>query len=264
MNLYFQCCLHYDNDCLFSGEFGGKYFITNTKDLNRWIKMGFTLFKLGKALYDKSLGDAFEACRSLYDTYKTKEDQDFVAFISQPFLTSQESDSLVKQLREGDPNFFSLFSYSAQTGNWACQKCAQKEAVKRGKAEAPPPAETTSGDSKSQSVDGKSQSPASSATPPSPRSPLKVNIGMGPLKSMTNVIAMLEGDSVSFYGSEADIGKQKPKHVVPKADIVAFAEVDERVSKKKWNFKLVTLKRNYDCVAHNEQDMAMWKKLLSK
>jgi len=34
--------------------------------------MGFTLFQLGKALYDKSLGDAFGACKNLYDQYKQK------------------------------------------------------------------------------------------------------------------------------------------------------------------------------------------------
>jgi len=37
---------------------------------------------------------------------------------------------------------------------------------------------------------------------------MKVNIGMGPLKTMTNVIAILDGENVLFYGSEKDIEKK--------------------------------------------------------
>jgi len=241
---------------------GNKFFVTATKDFNRWIKMGFTLFQLGKALYDKSLGDAFGACKNLYDQYKQKEDTDFIAFISQPFLTSTEQDGLINQLRDGDPNFFDLFRYSAQAGNWACTKCHTKEGIQRGKIQAPSPAATSATPTPASPTPS---SPSANPTSPlSPRSPMKVNIGMGPLKTLTNVIAILEGDKVLFYGAEKDIEKKKTKHEIVKSEIVAFAEIDERINKQKWNFKLVTLKRTYDCVAQNEADLQMWKKLLNK
>jgi len=33
LNLHFQCCLHYDNECMFGGD---KFFVTATKDFNRY------------------------------------------------------------------------------------------------------------------------------------------------------------------------------------------------------------------------------------
>jgi hypothetical protein len=41
------------------------------------------------------------AIKSVYDGYKSKDDKDFNTFISQPFLTSEESDKLINQLRTG-------------------------------------------------------------------------------------------------------------------------------------------------------------------
>jgi len=264
-----------DKECLYSD---GKYFITSTRDINRWIKMGFTLFQLGKAIYDKSFGDALGACLNLYNLYKTKEDGDFVQFISQPFLTSDEQDKLIKQLREADPSFFDMFRYSAQSGNWACLSCWKKEQIARGKMAAPEPTPAPSSTTTTTSSTTTSPTPSSPTSQPSkqessptpgsapsspsaPRSTLKVNIGMGPLNMATNVIAVLKDDKLIFYSDEKDEKKGKVKHELQKSKILIFDEIDERVARKKFAFKLVTSDRRYECHANNETDYTMWKKL---
>jgi hypothetical protein len=53
----------------------------------------------------------------MYGAYKTKDDADFNTFVTQPFLTSEESDKLINQLR--DSGFFDKMEYSAQNGDWS-------------------------------------------------------------------------------------------------------------------------------------------------
>jgi len=54
------------------------------------------------------------AIKSVYDGYKSKDDKDFNTFISQPFLTSEESDKLINQLRTG--KFFEKMVRHTHTG----------------------------------------------------------------------------------------------------------------------------------------------------
>eukprot|EP00615_Pteridomonas_danica_P000966 CAMPEP_0114363176 /NCGR_PEP_ID=MMETSP0101-20121206/26353_1 /TAXON_ID=38822 ORGANISM="Pteridomonas danica, Strain PT" /NCGR_SAMPLE_ID=MMETSP0101 /ASSEMBLY_ACC=CAM_ASM_000211 /LENGTH=306 /DNA_ID=CAMNT_0001509653 /DNA_START=846 /DNA_END=1766 /DNA_ORIENTATION=+ len=58
------------------------------------------------------------AIQDIYNGYKAKDDKDFNTFISQPFLTSEESDKLINQLRAG--KFFEKMEYDAQSGDWVC------------------------------------------------------------------------------------------------------------------------------------------------
>ncbi len=106
-------------NCLFPED---RPFTTETKDWNKWLKIAFSGIKLGKSLIvPASAGDAVSAVKDAYEAYKEKYDKDFLAYISEPFLTSQEQDSLVNQLREA--KFFNIFNYDAQTAHWICTMC---------------------------------------------------------------------------------------------------------------------------------------------
>jgi len=171
LTLYFQCDAK-ENGCLHPKE---KPFKTETGDWAKWLKMSFSLFKIGKAFYDKSPEDVYSNIMNLYGTFQSKEDANFVSYISQPFLTSAEQDSLINQLR--DQRFFDVFEYNAQAGNWMCAKCGNRK--RKGSSEIP-------------------------RDPISPkeglRTHLKVSIGL--LKHLTKVFAVYEENSVSFYESE--------------------------------------------------------------
>ena len=62
-----------------------------------------------------------DSVRQAYDLYKTGEEKDFLSYISEPFLTSNEQDKLITQLREA--RFFDVFNYDPQTAEWACLMC---------------------------------------------------------------------------------------------------------------------------------------------
>jgi hypothetical protein len=78
--------------------------------------------RIGKSIiFPIESGDAVDAVREAYDAYKDKNDKDFLAYISEPFLTSKEQDNLVNQLR--DAQFFDVFNYIVETADWACIMC---------------------------------------------------------------------------------------------------------------------------------------------
>jgi hypothetical protein len=100
----------------------GQTVTTETRDWNQWCKVGFGLVKLGKCAVEAAVGNPMAlasgvgAIADVYKGYRAKDDADFNTFISQPFLTSAESDKLINQLRAG--GFFEKMSYDAQTGSW--------------------------------------------------------------------------------------------------------------------------------------------------
>jgi len=100
-------------------------FTTETLEWNRWLKLGLSAAKLGKSVIS---GDAVadvsgtvDQVKEIFQTYTKKDDAAFLTYISEPFLTSEEQDKLLNQLREG--GFFKKFAYDAQTGNWLCANC---------------------------------------------------------------------------------------------------------------------------------------------
>ena len=116
--LHFVCDKETDR-CLFPKD---RDFTTETKDWNKWLKIAFSGIKIGKAiLTPASAGGAGKAVKEAYDAYKSNNDREFLAYISQPFLTSEEQDNLINQLR--DAKFFNVFSYDAQTAGWLCTMC---------------------------------------------------------------------------------------------------------------------------------------------
>jgi len=117
----------------------GQTVTTETSDWNQWCKVGFGLIKLGKCAVEAAAGNPMAlaggvgAISDVYKGYKTKDDADFNTFISQPFLTSAESDKLINQLRAG--GFFEKMTYDPQEGNWVLNGTltAEETAKKEGK-----------------------------------------------------------------------------------------------------------------------------------
>ena len=118
MKLHFTCGMQ-DERCLFPSD---RSFTTETKAWNKWLKIALSAVKIGAAvIHPVAAGGAVDAVKEAYEAYKTKDDADFISYISQPFLTSEEQDNLIIQLRKA--RFFDMFNYNAQQGNWACIMC---------------------------------------------------------------------------------------------------------------------------------------------
>ncbi len=118
MNLHFACCIQNER-CLYPSD---RSFTTETKAWNKWLKIALSAVKIGAAvIHPVAAGGAVDAVKDAYEAYRSKDDADFISYISQPFLTSEEQDNLIIQLRKA--RFFDMFNYNAQQGNWACLMC---------------------------------------------------------------------------------------------------------------------------------------------
>jgi len=215
-------------------------YVTETHDWAKWLKMSISLIKVGKALYDKSVGDVWGNCQELYATFKGKEDADFRSFISQPFLTSAEQDDLINQLR--GQRFFDLFMYVPQESDWRCVKCGRQVMKVSVKSES----------------NGKVEIPSSPA-PTSAKTKLMVNIGL--FKRMTDMWCEYGDGEMRMYTSQKKVGK-KPKCIIKKVDIVSVTEGDPRLTGNLFMY-VVTKSRTYNVVALTPSDFALWKGLLS-
>eukprot|EP01038_Epipyxis_sp_PR26KG_P004367 gene4367-6179_t len=101
----------------------GLEFPVPSKDWNKWLKVGFTLIQAGKAIIDLGIGNPFgiiktgvDCLADVYNIYKTADDDEFNAYMTNPFLTSTEQDGLLLKLRE--IGFFAKFAYDNQTAGW--------------------------------------------------------------------------------------------------------------------------------------------------
>lgn len=117
--LHFACGCGSDR-CIYPHD---RAFTIESKQWNKWLKVAFTTVKLGKAALIPAVGvgDAVGAIKDIYDIYKTPEQQDYLSYIKEPFLTSEEQDKLVEQLRGA--NFFQVFNYNSKTAKWCCIMC---------------------------------------------------------------------------------------------------------------------------------------------
>eukprot|EP00335_Anophryoides_haemophila_P000181 CAMPEP_0204821250 /NCGR_PEP_ID=MMETSP1018-20131115/6124_1 /ASSEMBLY_ACC=CAM_ASM_000518 /TAXON_ID=46462 /ORGANISM="Anophryoides haemophila, Strain AH6" /LENGTH=93 /DNA_ID=CAMNT_0051924449 /DNA_START=1 /DNA_END=282 /DNA_ORIENTATION=+ len=75
----------------------GEYFKTKTKEVNKWVKVGCSVFSMGKSVLG---GDVGGALGNLADTFSAAKSDDegkghFKALMEEPFLTSSESDKLI-------------------------------------------------------------------------------------------------------------------------------------------------------------------------
>lgn len=64
--------MHKDEECNYPGSKAeeGEFFKTKTKEINKWVKVGSSVFSLGKSVFAgdvggalKSLGNAFSAAK---------------------------------------------------------------------------------------------------------------------------------------------------------------------------------------------------------
>jgi len=103
----------------------GSTFTTETLEWNRWLKLGLSSAKLGKSVLSGDfLGyvpGTVDQVKEMYKAYSKKDDAAFLKYISEPFLTSEEQDQLLGQLRKA--GFFKKFAYDAQTATWVCANC---------------------------------------------------------------------------------------------------------------------------------------------
>mmetsp|Transcript_77214 Transcript_77214/g.184883 ORF Transcript_77214/g.184883 Transcript_77214/m.184883 type:complete len:799 (+) Transcript_77214:48-2444(+) len=103
----------------------GSTFTTETMEWSRWLKMGLSAAKLGKSILSAdAIADVpgvVDQVKGLFSLYNKDEGEDFMTFISEPFLTSQEQDKLLNQLRAA--SYFENFRYDSQTASWFCVNC---------------------------------------------------------------------------------------------------------------------------------------------
>lgn len=97
--LHFECCRT------------KREYPIKSHEWNKWLKMGFSLAKSSKAIIDIGTGNPLgllttgaDAVKGIYEAYKSKDDDEFNTYITNPFLTSAEQDGLINKLR--DQGFF--------------------------------------------------------------------------------------------------------------------------------------------------------------
>jgi hypothetical protein len=118
LQLHYVCGMQTER-CLYPLD---RPFLTETKEWSKWLRIAMSAVSIGKAvIFPFETSDAIDSVRQAYNLYKTGEEKDFLAFISEPFLTSTEQDKLVAQLREA--RFFDVFNYDPQTAEWTCLMC---------------------------------------------------------------------------------------------------------------------------------------------
>ena len=119
-------CGHGGGQCRFPAD---RAFTTETKAWSKWLKVAFSAVTLGKAgLVPAGPEEALGHLKDIWSSYSEKDaDSDFLAYIREPFLTSEEQDALVKQLRAA--KFFNDFNYDARSARWGCTMCVQPQAA---------------------------------------------------------------------------------------------------------------------------------------
>eukprot|EP00027_Filamoeba_sp_ATCC50430_P009887 CAMPEP_0168561100 /NCGR_PEP_ID=MMETSP0413-20121227/11411_1 /TAXON_ID=136452 /ORGANISM="Filamoeba nolandi, Strain NC-AS-23-1" /LENGTH=447 /DNA_ID=CAMNT_0008592441 /DNA_START=21 /DNA_END=1360 /DNA_ORIENTATION=- len=124
LKLHFACS-RMDADCMFNMN---NTFTTETKDWNKWLKLGVSGVSLAQKIYNKDIMATITEIKNAYSILQSTEDSDFATYMQEPLLTSDEQDKLINQLR--DAKFFDSFQYDAQLGGWSCPSCLNKAAMK--------------------------------------------------------------------------------------------------------------------------------------
>jgi hypothetical protein len=142
IQLHFVCCRATDpGSCMHADR--AHSFVTSTKEWARWIKIGVSLHAAGKATLNLAASEieapgeaaaagksALGAFKAVYQSFKAPNDgqgeaEQFEDMMAQPFLTTEESERLLNQLRS--TKFFELFSYDPQCAGWCCPRCRRKD-----------------------------------------------------------------------------------------------------------------------------------------
>ena len=98
-------------------------FPIESKEWSKWLKMGFSLAKAGKAVFDIGTGNPLglistgvNCVKDIYSAYKENDEDEFNTYITEPFLTSTEQDQLLEKLR--GQGFFEKMDYDSQLAGW--------------------------------------------------------------------------------------------------------------------------------------------------
>ena len=125
VQLHFKCADTTKPGCLYPGPSPTKTFYSETKELNKWLKVGIQAVTTGYVFFTGDVLGGMERLKGIWDdaTFNRQEDE-FNKWATEPFLTSEESDKLIKQLRSS--NFFDKFKYEPKCQGWICSVCAGK------------------------------------------------------------------------------------------------------------------------------------------
>jgi len=271
MTLHFECGLKLSR-CRYTHTGPNTTHKTSTRDFAKWIKLGFSLLKLGLAVFNQSPLDAVDACLDMYAKVSEKEDDNFKSYLSQPFLTSAEQDSLIQQLR--DDRFFDVFCYYAYNQKWCCLRCTEDaDTAKKTGIPATPfvkpdqqqieqpntqqPANTNG--TPQQPTTAPNANPFASLDTPTKPPPKEIS---GLLKRKTDYFKQLKARYFVLNTTGLTYYKQKgDEHIyksIPLIDLLNVKDADVRVTKHEFSFNLVTKKKTILLIANNEEDKKMW------
>jgi len=237
LTLYFECCNKTDT-CIFSG--GEDRFRTETRQVNKWLKVAFSAVMLGKAIFEQDPVDGLGCIKDAFDACMIDYKEDFRSFCTEPFLTSEEQDNLINQLR--DDQFFATFSYDAQVGGWTCSRC---KISKYGTG--PLFGQTGSGPIKKEGDLGKQDGTI--------------------IKGFKSIRWILNGESMTGWTINKRTGpemKKKPKTVIPIATVLNVVPVNREKLGKDFMFSIATTKKVYFMYASNEEEKNEWMEAIMK
>lgn len=245
--LHFQCACKGSN-CLYSGS---KTFRTETKVINKWIRVAFSALQVGKALWDKDLAGAISGLKTVYDAANTQYDSSFSTFITQPFLTSEESDELINQLR--DAKFFDHFGYNAKLGNWCCFPC-NNPAAPASPASTAIASTASNPDPDPAPPSLKSSASQTSYSAPAQLSGILFKKGSNILSAWQPRVFDIDENAISHKRQNSNVVRRS----IPFNTVLSVSEVHPRVSGRPFTFQIVTEAKIHLLAAENEDQYKLW------
>jgi len=129
--LYFRCGRQEAGRCAHPE---GMELRTETQAWGKWVKVALNLANVGRHVLSvpgsplEGIEATIEAVRNTAGLLSEADDDVLSAYTDEPFLTSEEQDQLIVQLKEG--GFFDAFGYAPQEASWVCDGCKHDDEVK--------------------------------------------------------------------------------------------------------------------------------------
>lgn len=239
----------------------GEDFVTETKEFKKWVKVGFSAVKLGVSVFrGNDLPEAaMDATKAVYNALKKKDDEEFLKYISEPFLTSNEQDDLINQLRAA--KFFENHYYDAQNARWLHNSAKGKEgssSKKASKSSGKKGAKKSKSRKRSKSRD---RSPPTVADPPSSVTlPKKLNTVLERKKGMFKKwnAEMWQWNGKRITVTKGSDGMGKVAVVIEANEILNVRKLDVAVIKKDHAFQITTRKESYELAAPSAGERDAW------
>mmetsp|Transcript_11330 Transcript_11330/g.15704 ORF Transcript_11330/g.15704 Transcript_11330/m.15704 type:complete len:923 (-) Transcript_11330:19-2787(-) len=228
LKLHFACS-RMDADCMFNMN---NTFTTETKDWNKWLKLGVSGVSLAQKIYNKDIMATITEIKNAYSILQSTEDSDFATYMQEPLLTSDEQDKLINQLR--DAKFFDSFQYDAQLGGWSCPSCLNKAAMKRQASNAQLTSTANNNNNNNTNTNSSSSSSPAPTSPSSPTDNKPNNKFLSIRQSHSTIWEAASGGEVARlvellkFGTDvnsADVNGQTPLHHAVKNEQIPIIEV---------------------------------------